>query len=53
MVAQMQWRRPADQLQELISRIDRLEEAIDALVADRKWIVAALADRAFEVEVGS
>ena len=54
MVAErMHWRRPADQLQELISRIDALEEAIALLVDDRRWIVGVMADLAVEREVMS
>ena len=39
-----QWRQPADQLQELSKRIDAIEATIEALVADRKWIVSAIAN---------
>ncbi len=45
-----QCRQPADQ-QELISRINAIEAILDAMVADRKWIVSVLADLAVELEV--
>ena len=44
--------RSGDRLPDVEARLDALEFAVEILSADRRWLVARLAEIAVEIEVG-